>query len=461
MTKIFAILLLISTLSYGQTEKKYSVADLKSDIAFLKQKLQDNHPNLYLYSDKKIIDIVFDSLTNSITEPLTELEFYKHITIISSFIKDGHTIILPSSHTTAFHNANSKFLPYKLKLIDNHLFIEMILTSNNTISEGAEIASINDVDTKTIIKQLTERQVRDGYNETYPSWIIDNYFREYYSYIFGHPNEFSIQYKINNASFLTTIQALTKDSINYYRQQKYPDKTNLKKPNDGIVFKKFSNPDYAILTIKDFHRYVLKKEYKQDFETEIAKAFKQINDEKIDNLILDLRNNQGGDIKYGVYLLSYLLHQDFRVVEQYYKVSNNSSNYQLVKTSGEELGVHKPNVNNFNGQLYVLINGGSFSNSGIVATTLKQNGKAVFIGKETGGCNKVLAGWSNDYSLPNTNIHIEIPTKQFMLFESFPLTGHGTMPHYEINEMLEDILNDKDKAKDFGVKLINDKKNDR
>jgi hypothetical protein len=48
-----------------------------------------------------------------------------------------------------------------------------------------------------------------------------------------------------------------------------------------------------------------------------------------------------------------------------------------------------------------------------------------------------------------------------MLFESFPLTGHGTMPHYEITEMLEDILNDKDKAKDFGVKLINDKKNDR
>jgi len=461
MAKIFAILLLISTLSYGQTEKKYAVDDLKSDIAFLKQKLQDNHPNLYLYSDKKIIDNLFDSLTNAISVPMTELEFYKHITIISSVIKDGHTIILPSPYTTTYYSTNSKFLPYKLRLIDNHLFSEMVLTSNNSIAEGAEITAINAVESKEIIKQLTERQVRDGYNETYPTWIIDNYFREYYSYIYGHPNEFSIQYKINNASFQTTIQALANDSINYYRQQKYLDKTNLKKANEGIVLKTFLIPDYAILTIKDFHHNVLKKEYKQDFETEIAKAFKQINDAKIDNLILDLRNNQGGDIKYGVYLLSYLLHQDFRVVELYYKVSNETSNYQLVKTSGEELGVHKPKKDNFKGQLYVLINGGSFSNSGIVATTLKQYGKAIFIGNETGGSNRVLAGWTNEYSLPKTNIHIEIPTKQFMLLENLPLTGHGTMPDFEISETIEDILSNKDKVKDFAIKLIADKKNGR
>ncbi|MFN8323577.1 MAG: S41 family peptidase [Chitinophagales bacterium] len=462
MARVFTILLLISTLLYhGQAEKLYSVADLKYDIAFLKQKLEVHHPNLYLYTDKKIIDSVFDRLTNSITEPMTEWEFYKHITIVSSVIKDGHTIILPSSYTTAYHNTNSKFLPYKLRLIGNCLFTEMVLTGNSTIQEGAEITAINGQDAQTIIHQLTERQVRDGYNETYPAWIINNYFREYYSYIYGHPAEFTIQYRINNTNFETTVAGLSKDSISYYRQLKYSDQVSVNQPNGGIVFQIFPNSDYAKLTIKDFHGSVLRKEYHQNFKTEIKKAFQQLTDKKIDHLILDLRNNQGGDVKYGVYLLSYLLQQNFCVVEQYYHVLHKTSTYQLVKTNGEEAGVHKPKDRSFKGKLYVLINGGSFSNSGIVASALKQYGRATFIGNETGGSNKVLAGWTKDYSLPNTKIHIEAPTKQFMLNEKLPLTGHGTMPDYEINEVIEDVLNKQDKALDLVVKLLTDQKKGR
>ncbi|MBL0033298.1 MAG: hypothetical protein IPP27_14400 [Bacteroidetes bacterium] len=37
------------------------------------------------------MDKLFDSLSNSIIKPMTDLEFYKHISVLSSTIKDGHT----------------------------------------------------------------------------------------------------------------------------------------------------------------------------------------------------------------------------------------------------------------------------------------------------------------------------------------------------------------------------------
>lgn len=457
MTRLFLLFFFISSVSFGQTEKKYSIEELKNDLVALKQKLESDHPNLYLYSNRQSIDKTFDSLTAALQEPMTVLEFYKHITILSSIIKDGHTIILPGSRTTAYHNANSRFFPYKLKIINHSLFVEMVLTGHNDIPEKAEIIKINGVDANTILQQLTERQVRDGYNETYPLWIIDNYFREYYSYIFGHPVQYSIDYRINTMERTATVAALSKDSISYFRQLKYPNKPAGRKPGEGIIYNENPADNYATLTIRDFHKNILKKEYQQDFKTEIQNAFEQLNASNIQNLILDLRNNQGGELEYGVYLLSRLLQENFKVVDQYYKVASGTA-YQLTKASGEESGMHQPNEINFSGKLYVLINGGSFSNSGIVATTLKQHNRAVFVGNETGGNNKVLAGYINEFTLPNTNIRVDIPTKQFMLSESLPLTGHGTIPDYEIKETIDDVLTNKDPQKEFIIKLIQNKK---
>ena len=103
---LLAFFILINSVS-GQTsnnqEKLYSTAELKSDLRFLKKKLEAYHPGLYLYTKKTQIDELFDSLENNLSKPLTELAFYKHITIISSIVKDGHTIILPGTATTAYH----------------------------------------------------------------------------------------------------------------------------------------------------------------------------------------------------------------------------------------------------------------------------------------------------------------------------------------------------------------------
>ncbi len=425
-------------------DKVYSIAELKADIQFLKTRLENNHPGLYLYSAKSVIDHVFDSLENGISQPLTGREFYKHISIISSIIKDGHTILLPGG-TNA-----SQYLPYQFAIRDNQLFTQMVCTGDRTIPAGAEITSINQVAATDIIKQLCERQVRDGDNLTYPLWIISNYFRQYYSFIFGQPDSFAIRYKTEGQEKSTVVKALPRDSIYYYRQQHYPASILTSQVNKGLTLSLEKENRYAVLTIKDFHKDVLRKEYKQNFDKEISSFFEQIKNSKTDNLILDLRNNQGGDIENGVFLLSYLLDKPFSIVKEYYCVDD----HELKPCKGPSLGLHDPQPNNYKGQLYVLINGGSFSNSGIVSSCLQVNKRATFIGQETGGNPHVINGFSKDISLPNSKIQLQIPTKQFVMTSKANNNGRGVMPTHFVEPRIIDVLENRDAELVYTIDLI-------
>lgn len=452
---IFLGFFLPTTICFGQTvdpkEQLFSIKELKSDLAHLKNKLEALHPGLYLYSQKPQIDHVFDSLQNDITAPMTETEFYRHITCISSIIKDGHSIILPAERTMEYHTKNSLFLPYHFTIINKCLYVDLVCTNDNSIAAGTEIISINNVNTTGIINQLMERQVRDGNNLSYPTWILNNYFREYYSFSFGHPENYTIAYKTNGDVHTSTINALPKDSIYFYRQLHYPGKLFSRQPNEGIKLQVEKDRNYALLTIRDFHNDILRKEYKQNFDKVIAAFFEQINDAKTGNLILDLRNNQGGDIENGVFLLSYLLDKPFTVVQDYFCVEG----HQLQHCNGPSLGTHKPKPGNFKGNLYVLINGGSFSNSGIVSSCLQANRKTVFIGEETGGNPNVIAGDAKDITLPNTKIQVQVPTRQYVITDKAKNSGQGIMPTHIVMPTLADILEGRDTELNFTIGLFN------
>jgi hypothetical protein len=388
---------------------------------------------------------------NSIPDSLTEREFYKAITIISSIIKDGHTIILPGSKITDFYNENGKFLPYHFVILNGKLYIDMNYTNDNSIQDGSEIMGIDNVDAVEIIKQLSDRQVRDGDNKTYPEWILSNYFRQYYGFIFGHPETYNISFKTNDKINTQTINALSRDSIYYYRAKKYPGRIFSNLPNEGIKLKIDNEHHYALLTIKDFHNDILKKTYKQNFEKTIRSCFEQINDNKTENLIIDLRNNQGGDIENGVYLLSYLLEKPFSVVQEYFCVND----FELKHCNGPSLGLHEPKPNNFKGRLYVLINGGSFSNSAIVSSCLQENNRAIFVGQETGGNPSVIEGFTEEKELPNTKISIQVPTKQFVITDKSRNTGRGIMPTIPVVPKLTDILTGNDTELMIAIDEIN------
>ena len=436
-------------------QSRFSEQQLVEDLIFYRSKLEQYHPNLYIYTSKEKMNHFFDSLTRSIDKPLDEAEFYRKITLTSALVKDGHTLILPSNSFVGHHNSNSKFIPLQIGLYEDQLYVKMNCTPSIVIEDGTIIDSINGISAGEIIEELSNRQVRDGNNLSYSNWILDTYFREYYSYTFGHPEVYMISYKKDEVLQTLQMPALVKDSVYHYRQSNYPEIYSNNTPSKGVYLDYDSSRTIAILTIKDFHSEVLKSEYRQNFRKEIRSIFERIFLAQPRNLVIDLRNNQGGDVENGVLLLSYLINRPFKIVEEYNRVKKG----RLVKCKGPSPGFHRPDKNQFMGQIYVMLNGGSFSNSAIVSSCLRENTNAIFVGTETGGNPNVLAGYAKEFELPNTRIKVEIPTKQFIMTSLMKNDGSGLIPTHEIDPDIQDNIHRNDRQLAFVMRLIKENEN--
>jgi len=452
LTRLLLIFIFTAKTATGYTQntpynpdRLYTVDELKADFRCLRDSIEKIHPNLYMYTPKPIFDTFFDSLYKSITQPLTDMGFYNIVTLLNGKIKNGHTMFLPGDSTTAYFNRNCRFFPFYMRILNDRLFVSMNCSPDTAIQAGAEILSVNGTTSTAILNFLMERQIRDGYNTTYPVWILDNYFKEYYGFAYGHADEFTIVYKNNGIQPQTeVINALTKDSIKYYRNTKYSNRIANDKKGRGITLELNKTDAYAILTIKTFGTESLQSTYKQNFKTTIDSVFSLINLNKCNSLILDLRDNQGGDFENGQLLLSYLLGSPFRLLMQ-----------------GQATEVVYPLKNRFSGKLYILINGGSFSNTAIVCSRLAFYKRGIFVGEETGGNTTIISGFAddeNDIQLPNTKINCAIPNTSFLIRANSKNNGHGTIPNYYISPNLNDIITNKDAVRNFAVRLVTKKK---
>jgi hypothetical protein len=435
---IFLILQLIfstgfSQGSYDNPDHTYSVPQLKSDLHFLKDKLERNHPGLYRYISKTSLNSFFDSLNHAIVRPMKQLDFLSLITLLHSKIDDGHTMFLPGDAIVGYNNTKGRFLPFAVFIANEKFYLTENYSGDSSIKMGEEVVSINGTSATDIISQLLKRQIRDGGNKTYPLWILNHYFGSYYSFVFGQPEYFTIAFKNNLGQFYNKrVNSLTKDSIKVLREHKSANREAL----SGIMLEENEKGSAAVITIKSFDADILSNIYQQQFSPVIDSIFLRLKVHHVQNLILDLRDNQGGDFEPGRFLLSYLLKEPSRYILE-----------------GDESRLIQIKPNHFTGNLYVLINGGTFSNSAIVCAELEKNKRAVFIGEETGGNKYIISGKAREHVLPNTKIRAFISTTTYRITNG-PDNGNGIRPTYTIQPNIEDFLKKTDRVKSFALNLI-------
>lgn len=433
-------------------------AQVRGDLSVLKKELIENHPNLFLYTPQADFEKYFSHLFQNVPDTLSENETYAFFAQTGSVIRDGHTLFFPPEKSTGFHNENSVFFPGKIYWDGNSMFLQLHFFDSSGIPDGARILSINGQSADTIMAFLLERMMYDGDNRTYPTWVLNNWFSEYYSYFYGHPESFEVEYNIKTGPIISTsIPALKKTEIAVNRQKNYPDKSFVPKIKDGISAQFNTELKTAVLTIRDFHNEILKNTYQQKFKKEIKIIFREIQKQKTENLILDLRNNQGGDVQNGKFLLSRICARRFQLVSAYYKVDKSSlsrGERKIRPAKGPAMRFVQPKKNAFSGRLYVLVNGGSFSNSGIVSSALQHDGRGIFIGDETGGNPHIICGNARSITLPNTGMQVEISTLRYVIRNPSENTGRGLMPEHRVRPTVDDLIAGRDVELELALDLI-------
>lgn len=427
----------------GIMGKQYSLAEIREDYEdFRKFVLYQLLPKPFANQDE--IVALFKTQAKLLQANMTELEFYRVINPLVVKLRCGHTVLGLSKEYQEYLLQNGCYLPLAVKVIDEKAYVWHDFGGG--LSKGTELVSINGRSVKEIIGQLLENITADGSNLTFKMARLNRSFNHYYFNFVDSAQQFRIAYRdfASKKNGEVTLKAITKGQLNKNFTDLLP-----RKSEDSAPYSSELKPEYDRLKITTFALW--EEPEIQKFKAYLDAFFKEVAERKSSNLILDLRDNGGGNGVCAAWLYSYLIAK----VEGPYFTSDST-----LGESGSRNNPVEPAIHNFKGNLYVLINGGSFSNSGMLAAKLKNHNRAIFVGEESGG-SYIAMNSRNQFIFPHTGLMVN---KSFLKVEvpvSGLTPGRGIFPDYEVKPTLEDYLNGRDVELEFAVGLIKQGRNNK
>ena len=207
----------------------------------------------------------------------------------------------------------------------------------------------------------------------------------------------------------------------------------------------------------------------------LKSTFNKIKEQGISNLIIDIRENGGGDSRLGDDMLNYLTDKPYRQFEEYKcKISKqlldpnnnaldkiakeNPEDLEIGKFVGRDIPLKKPADNSlkYDGGIYVLIGNGTYSSGQSFAATVKCFEIGTLVGQETGSVT-IEYGDVMTFTMPNSGLIFNVPCKYFVEACGKP-DGRGVVPDYEVKQKQEDTAKGVDTVLEFTLNLIKSNK---
>lgn len=462
---LFLPLLVFSLAIQGQT---LTPEQLQGDFARFRTALHEVHPAMYRYTPKTMFDSLFALTSARLNRPMTQHEFYVTMTPLLVALRDGHIKWIVPGRDEHYPFFNESLFPLKLYFQEDKAWVVGNYGSGD-VPAGVEVVAINAQPIATIIGQLLPNMTfADGTTVNGKYEDLNHFFPGYYATFIGAPANFIITYRTAGSEHTVQLPAVTYQTIKDYSEQHKPS------PQKAHRVTFTDDGQTAFMTIERF--WTAKNE--QNFKSFLAEAFREIKAKNTSNLVLDLRSNEGGEEPYGVWLYQYLAQKPFRYYDRisvhqkkaysfpawtpklyqrfrWLSVKKRDNDYVFTKQRG--LKTQKPQRDAFAGRLYVLINGGSFSVTTEFAARVHADGRATFIGQETGGaCEGNSSGIFTITQLPNSKIDLGIPMFGFHM-ANLPTTlqkGQGIRPDHVVIPTVSDVLTGNDRAMQYTRQLI-------
>lgn len=475
---VFVVCFVSFTLSAQEQSIEDIIAPelLKEDLQILKTNWEELHGAFYLYSSKEEIDSKFTEINNAIGNGMSSIEFYRATTPLLKLIGNGHTHIVPSK---AFYQAmrkEMKYFPIDLYVDNGIVYVLRNNSEQAEIQEGDVVNKINGKDALSLIKLIAAKLTQDGVNETWPMTRATNRFAEFYIFNFGESEEYDVEIKnVNGIISSYTLTGQLKSVLDKKRIQKYGDNKEWYELNQPAYTLDIEGST-AVMTLRTFSNKEIKKFNKVKSKKWFKNAFAKMNQSGVENLIIDLRGNGGGDEEPTIELFSHLYDQEFQFYKDVYLQERKIPNGKLyddnifllniyakliTKKVGDKyvlkakgLKDYQPAEEQFNGQVIVLTDPYSFSATGEMTAILKEHERVTFVGEEAGGNpNQNTSGAMLILNLPHSGLRAIVPVVVFKMNVTFPNSGHGVMPDYEIRNSINDEINGVDSVMKFAKNL--------
>ena len=499
---IFLLLLLLVTNSSIKAQS-LTLTQQQEDFTIFKTSMQQMHAGVYWFITPQRFTALYDSVYNTLKEGEEPEQFYLKIRYCMAALKHGHDgVDYKGEPGIAYRistlHKSSRYLPFALKFLGNRLYIINNCSSNKTLTNGSEVLRINGKTIQQITTVLKQYIFANGNNETFKYAVMGEYYQFHYLYqmLFGNPLTYTIEIIPFNQK--KKINA----KVNAVLPQTIADEDKKQNGKDINYWNKLV--DYKLLDAKQKTGYLKLETFStyrieqggEKFDSILGKMFAQIKNDGIKNLIVDVRNNEGGDdawmtaISYFKAIvpdkgagLPYFQSDTFTYIKY---VIQNDENRQLLQlfqnnpsalldkmpdgrfklkpqyTEGDTKG-RELQKNAYNGKVYLLQNGLTFSAGFAFANKLnylmdKDGNNLKVIGEQNGDDEQAgvgSGGWGVELALPNSKLILHIP-----------VTGGGDKPYakklsvvldYKVIPTIQDKIQGVDTEVEFAKRLMQKK----
>jgi hypothetical protein len=457
-------------------------AQMQADFDLMRHALEEAHPGLYRYSTKGQMDREFDSQRGKLSRPITKEQFEVVVAQTLASIRCGHTRMHWDREMEAAIR-DSRSFPLRVVFEGSRLMVLLNQTADDrTIHPGMELVSVNGHPVVELVKQFWAVNYADGDIETAKRHDIAQDFAKDYWWLVGRPEFFTMTAidpssgKAVESKLAGVTEAQRKANHNPLNDAMLVGLAKVR----GEAYEKLSlsfleAPDVAEIRIPSFTG--------DEYPRWIEETFRALREKRTKTLIIDLRGNGGGEDTYGVMLVSYLADKPFQYVdrvtvktitwsfedhwdakrldaEQLAHIRkcltpNPDGGYLLGEELQDSLGEKQPAKYRFPGDVFLLIDGATFSTAADVCAVIHHLKRATFIGEETAGAyygNN--SGTEPTVTLPNSKVRFGLPTcGSWNAVSGYAGKRRGTIPDHVVVTKTADLLRGVDAQLQLALRL--------
>ncbi len=467
-------------ISFGQEQSKSELippAELIEDYNYMLRTLEETHPDLYAYISKEEFVAKTDVFRESIDRPISVSEFYKILYKTIALIKQGHSMVFGDAGFGKFKNEGGLSFPFKISYFFEHIYIDQNYSQNKELVKGTEIIAINRIPVSRIIEDFTPYLVVRP--NGYIAKTLEYHWPKLLWLEYGFSDDFIISYILPNSDEINTTNI---DGV----KKEFIMKNNSPRYEKDFDYRIEQERDLALMEINTFEFQF------ERYDSLLKSSFKDIKQSGVNNLIIDVRANHGGNGNLIGTLVDYLTDNPYitdaksqvktseatkkcytthpifvNAIEQARKAEDNSSEFMelvncfLEKPAGtittfpEKITSPQENEYRFHGTLYVLTSANTFSGGTGFSVIIKDNDIGYIVGNETSD-NPTDYGCIMLFELPNTKINIQNST-QFTLRPAGYDDGRGVIPDFKVVPTYRDLVNGYDRVINYTYWLIEEK----
>lgn len=436
-------------------EDRFTPDQLRQDFLRLHETLEAAHYDLYAETARSVFDQRRDEMLAEIIEPMTRAEAMVHFQTYMALARHGHARIdFPADAWFAFRDAGGGAFPVDVRIRQGRVLVEAHQSGLDTLQPGDEILAINGAPNAIWMPHLTRHLSAE--TATLAHTLLESYLPALIW--LEYPDATSLDLRVRHAGGeIETLRVplLSRDVAEDLAEIRTPvfslDGFDARMLDDDIAYLRpgaFYNTEPGGV-VWDATGFI----------DRVDAAFESFLNADANALILDLRDNPGGDNSFSDPIIAWFADRQFHFASEFsIRVSEASTAANAARLAEYEEGVAEVSAlfaelyadqetgdrvafeiplvdprpgTRFEGAVYVLINRYSYSNAVTTAALIQDYGFGTIVGEATSDMSTTY-GAMEYFTLPQTGIRVGYP-KAHIIRPNGERRSHPVSPDIELD----------------------------